>query len=456
MRIEPDKELVKNHEVPKWFHDAKFGIFIHWGLYSVPAFSVSDLDLIESSKQGPEYLYKHNPYSSWYLNSLRIEGSPTQNYHLETHGNDFDYDDFAPIFNEEIKKWNPTEMADLFKKAGAKYAVLTSKHHEGFLLWPSDYPNPKKENYQASRDIVGELSEAVRNKGLKMGLYYSGSFDWSFKIDPIKDGRSFVENGNDALEYIKYANNHWYELIDKYEPIILWNDIGYPPNTNLYELFTYYYQKIPDGLVNDRWLQRKKKGLKYPRCRYNDFLTPEYETFGKITAGKWEASRGIGNTYGYNKNEKPENFLTGTEAIHLLIDIVSKNGNLLLNVGPRPDGTIQDEQKNCLLAIGEWLEINGKAIFGTRPWIKAEGKTMDGITVRYTKKDNSLYVLVLSDANSETHEIVNLTINKDALIRLLGCEENIKWEQKNNNIVIQIPKNLSLIHALSFEITPLP
>jgi alpha-L-fucosidase len=141
----PDKDSLKSHQVPEWFHDAKFGIFIHWGLYSVPAFAVGKLELDESMKRGMEEHFKNNPYAEWYLNSLRITESPTEKYHKENYGENFSYDDFVPLFNEEIKRWEPDEMVDVFKRAGAKYVVLVTKHHDGFLLWPSKHPNPKKE-----------------------------------------------------------------------------------------------------------------------------------------------------------------------------------------------------------------------------------------------------------------------------------------------------------------------
>lgn len=144
MIFEPTKASIKKHKVPNWFHDAKFGIFIHWGLYSVPAFAVTGLSIIESSKEGEEYHNKNNPYAEWYLNSLRIDGSPTQKYHYKTYSDKIIYDDFIKEFNKEIKNWKPDNWATLFKKAGARYVVLVTKHHDGFLLWPSKHKNPKK------------------------------------------------------------------------------------------------------------------------------------------------------------------------------------------------------------------------------------------------------------------------------------------------------------------------
>ena len=342
MEYKPDRQSMKEHEVPEWFHNDKFGIFIHWSLSSVPAFAVKGLDMQESMARGIEEHFKNNPYAEWYLNSLRIEGSPTQKYHEETYGKDFSYDDFVPIFNEEIKKWNPDEWADLFKKAGAKYVVLVTKHHDGFLLWPSKFPNPHKENYHASKDVVGELTKAVRKKGMRMGFYYSGALDWSWTPNAIIDVKTMLSNGPKEKEYTEYANNHWYELIDRYDPIILWNDIGYPPNTNVYEIFAYFYNKHHDGVINDRWRQYHPSDFKVPKVRHWDFITPEYEKMPRITKHKWESTRGVGYSYGYNKFETEEDYLTSNELIKMFVDIVSKNGNLLLNLGPKADGTIPE------------------------------------------------------------------------------------------------------------------
>jgi len=455
MRYKAIKQSLKQHIVPDWFHDAKFGIFIHWGLFSVPAFAVTGLNLIESEKRGPEVHFKNNPYAEWYLNSLRIEGSPTQDYHRENFGEDFPYDNFVEIFNEEIKKWNPREWAQMFKNAGAKYVVLVTKHHDGFILWPSKFKNPKKENYHASRDIIGELSKEVRNLGMKFGVYYSGLLDWSFNPEPIKDKKSFVENGVRTSEYIEYANNHWYELIDKYEPKILWNDIGYVP-TNAYEIFAYYYNKIPGGIINDRWIQFRKKGESFPKVHFWDFLTPEYEVFDKIMTKKWETNRGIGNSYGFNKFETEEHYLKTDELIKMFVDVVSKNGNLLLNIGPKADGSIPDLQKKVILGLGKWLEINGEAMYDTRPWIKAEGKTIDNIDVRFTKIQNSLFVILLDKPEGKNLIIKSLKINHNSEIQLLGNKNPIKWSQVKNDLSIELPKDLIDASAYCFKITPIP
>ena len=487
MTYYPTKKSIKQHQVPEWFHDAKLGIFIHWGLYSVPAWARTGIDLVELTKEeGMEGNFRNNPYAEWYLNSLRIAGTPTQEYHREHYGEDFEYDDFVPMFNEAIQKWSPDEMADLFKRAGAQYVVLVTKHHDGFLLWPSDHPHPQKEHYHASRDIVGELSEAVRMKGMKMGHYYSGTLDWSFNPEPITDIATMINNGVMTQEYINYANGHWRELIDKYKTKILWNDIGYPPRVDLYKLFAYFYNTIPEGIINDRWSQFSKfirKVIKFKPIKaivhyfvkramakegagggpslftpHYDFITPEYAHFKEIKEVKWESTRGIGNSFGYNRAETAEDYLEPAELIRMFVDIVSKNGNLLLNVGPKADGTIPKEQKAVLLALGDWLEINGEGIFGTRPWKRAEGRTKEGIEVRFTQKKSAdtLYVFLLSQPETQTVLIENLRVKKESTIQVLGAEESLRFTQTASDLQVELPALPEQGPVWPLKITPLP
>ena len=171
MSYEPTLESLQRHTVPDWFHDAKLGIFIHWGLYSVPAWAPNAGELGEVIAEGGwDKWFAENPYAEWYMNSMRIAGSPSQRHHLETYGPDFGYRDFVPMFNEATQEWDPGAWAELFRQAGARYVVLTTKHHDGFLLWPSEHPNPFQENYYARRDLVGQLTAAVRKQGMEMGL----------------------------------------------------------------------------------------------------------------------------------------------------------------------------------------------------------------------------------------------------------------------------------------------
>jgi len=478
-KYEPTLSSVRKHRLPAWFDDVKFGIFIHWSLSSVPAFApVSEDNIVEIiQKYGVEAELKNNPYSEWYLNSIRIDGSPAQNYHYENYGRDYPYENFVGEFNKAIEKWNPHSWAELFKEAGAKYVVLVTKHHDGFLLWPSDRPCPKRENYQASRDIVGELTNAVKSKGMRMGFYYSGALDWTFNEKPIRDVASYITNGPTAREYVEYADFHWRELIDRYQPSILWNDIGYPPGTKPHKLFAYFYNRIAEGVVNDRWMQiprigrklvtswpiiniiewvtlrsMRKKGMASPRPPHSDFSTPEYTTYSRIKKRKWESTRGIGHSFGYNRMETDAHYMKAPDAIRLLIDIVSKNGNLLLNVGPMSDGTIPAPQVECISGMGKWLKVNGDAIYGTRPWRVAEGKTEDGVDVRFTRKGEKLYAILLERPAKPEIKILNLRARTNTEIKLLGFEAPLEWKQDNERLRITLPEKLPGNYAFAIEI----
>ena len=191
MSYQPTFESVKTHPLPDWYNDAKLGIFIHWGLYSVPAFAPRGEHYAEKLMKG-ELSFANTPYAEWYQNSLRIPGSPTQRYHNEKYGKDFTYKQFALLFNQALADWNPDQMADLFALAGARYVVLVSKHHDGFLMWNSRHPNPYLPAYQTKRDVAGKLNKAVSERGMKMGFYYSSLLDWTFTHRPITNDAELV------------------------------------------------------------------------------------------------------------------------------------------------------------------------------------------------------------------------------------------------------------------------
>jgi len=442
-KYEPTLSSIHQHRSPEWFNDAKFGIFIHWGLYSVPAYAPTEGEIHSID---PNIRMSVNPYAEWYRNTMKFEGSPTDKYHKQHYGADFDYYDFAPIFDEAVKKWNPDVMADIFADAGAQYVVLTTKHHDGFTLWPSKVPHPEfsAEKINCTRDIVGDLTNAVRKKGMKMGLYYSGGIDWSF------DNTRFALGDRDmstlrAEPYSSYLKAQYLELIDRYKPSVLWNDITYPRKKESIEVIAYYYNHVPEGVVNDRW------GIKF-----RDFTTPEYAKYDKIVREKWESCRGIGYSFGYNAMETDEHMPTEDELIEMLIDIVSKNGNLLLNVGPKADGSISELQLRRLRAIGQWLKVNGQAIYETKPWKIPEAKTQDGTEIRFTRKDNALYAILFDKPDTKTVTISEMTFAKGAKVQLLGAKGNLKWQQQGNDITITLPETIPGRYAWCLEIKPLP
>jgi alpha-L-fucosidase len=410
MTYQPTIESVRTHSLPDWYNDAKFGIFIHWGIYSVPAFAPHGAMTAEKMLKG-EIGFGETPYAEWYQNSLRIRGSSVHQHHAKTHGADFRYEQFAPMFNEQIKQWNPDSWAELFSNAGARYVVLVSKHHDGFLMWNSRHANPRHADWQASRDIAGELTQAVNRKGMKMGFYYSSLLDWSFTKRPITSLADLLAGSDTSREYLAYIESHWRELIERYDPWILWSDIGYPPGYDLTQLWAEYYNHKPEGVVNDRWMQLpkfffnpvgrlilgrmiEKMKDEPPQPAHSDFVTPEYATLDHITTHKWETCRGIGNSFGYNQFEGAEDYHTADDLVRLLADIVSKNGNLLLNVGPKADGSLHPLQVDALNGLGAWLTANGESIYGTRPWIRFTEPDTGGAEVRYTSNGAAHYVIV--------------------------------------------------------------
>ena len=446
-RFQPTWESIRTHEVPKWFDDAKFGIFIHWGLYSVPAWATPSGEL---HKVDWNVWFKHNAYAEWYLNTLRIEGSPTQEHHYKTYGEDFDYLDFIPRFNEAIQEWNPDEMAGLFAEVGAQYVVLTSKHHDGFTLWPSDVKNPnrKLEQQHASRDLVDEVTKAVRAEDMRMGLYYSGGLDWSFNPTPVVARGDVAGTIIHTEDYARYVDAHWRELIDQYEPTILWNDIGYPRQGDLEHIISDYYGRFPEGVINNRFEIRQPDAPE----RHHDFVTPEYQQMDEIVDYKWETCRGLGYSFGYNQVEGPEQTIGEAELVHLLIDIVSKNGNLLLNVGPKADGSIPEIQADRLRALGKWLDGNGEAIFGTHPWERAEGKTTGGVDVRFTRKGEAVFVILLAKPKRREVTIESVPVAAGASVNLLGSAAALEHRSEGGNLIVTLPADLPEAHAYTLRI----
>jgi alpha-L-fucosidase len=438
----PTIESLNTHPLPQWYADAKLGIFIHWGLYSVPGWAVLTPEA-ELKKLSPEEYLKRNPYAEWYYNTMRLEGSPTQQYQREHYGANYSYYNFAETFDREIQKWNPQEWASVFKMAGARYVVLTSKHHEGFTLWPSDTPNPAlpKDRQHASRDLVGELTAAVRAQGLRMGLYYSGGYDWTFVPGPIRNWQQAKSVEPQTEAYGQYADAQMRELIRKYRPALLWNDINYPKSGHPLEIMAEYYNAIPDGVVDDRF-----------GVPHSDFVSPEYETLNKISHKKWEECRGLGRSFGYNRMEGEKETIQKDELIYLLIDIVSKNGNLLLDVGPEADGTIPAVQMDRLKALGAWLDQNGEGIYATHSWKRAEGETTDGLRVRFTQKGDAVYAFLLGKPNTSTITIRDLTLKPGSTVTLLGFTGNVNWTQKTSNLQLDLPPTLPGNYAYTLRI----
>lgn len=441
--FQPDWKSLDTHKVPEWYRDAKLGIFIHWGLYSVPAWAVpsGELGKVDFNKW-----FVENPYAEWYLNTLRIKGSPTDKHHAATYGANFDYYQFADSFNEKTRQWKPEAWASLFQKTGARYAVLTTKHHDGFRLWPSNVTNPHANGRKLSpkRDLVGDLTAAVRGAGLKMGLYYSGGLDWTFTSEPIRNLKDLDTRIPQTTEYANYANQQWRELIQRYQPSVLWNDIGYPKAGHVEQLFADYYNGTPEGVVNDRF--------SVPFC---DFKTPEYAKFDKITEKKWESCRGLGFSFGYNQVEDSKQVIAPDALVALFVDIVSKNGNLLLNIGPKPDGSISDIQLDRLHKLGNWLSANGEGIFGTRPWVHASATTPDGADIRFTRKGDSLYAFFLKKPAGNSLTVPGVHVKPGSSVAVLGSPQlKTTHSQEGANLKVKVEGTLPESYALGLKMTP--
>jgi alpha-L-fucosidase len=469
--FEPTWESVSTHELPSWYDDAKLGVFIHWGLYSVPGWAEQVPDIQEMLiTQGPKRMLSHNPYAEWYRNTMQIKGSPTWQHHRDTYGVDFEYDDFIPAFNEGTRDCDLDAIAAVAESAGARYLVMTTKHHEGFALWPANTPHPTKGEYHADRDLVGGLSEAVKTRGIRMGLYYSGGYDWPVNDAVMVQGADAVLAAPTEPEYVPYVTSHVSELIERYKPSLLWNDIGWPKGGDLAALFAQYYNAVPDGVINDRWivssmkrspmrdallrlagrllqgvwrfLPADKKRLTFPGAQWYDFTTPEYEVLEEIREKKWESTRGVGHSFGANRNERPEDIVTATELIRSFCDIVSKNGNLLIGIGPNEHGAIPEEQAIPLRGLGDWLSRNGEAIYATRPWDRASTVTSDGTEVRFTAREGVLYALLLDRPATSTFLIEGIDAESVSEARLLGTGDELVCTSRDGVLELTLPESV--------------
>ena len=433
--------------LPRWFDDAKLGIFVHWTAAAVPAFApVTDSPFDLAADGGWEEAMRCSPYVEWYQNSIAIEGSPAARHHAEVHGGR-PYDDFVATFLAGHAGWQPEPWADLFRQAGARYVVLVTKHHDGVLLWPSDVPNPHKQRWASERDLVGDLASAVRARDMRFGTYYSGGLDWTFGGLPITDLAAMFRAIPQSPEYLDYANAHWQELIDRYRPDVLWNDIGYPAAADLGALFERYYEAVPDGVVNNRfdWMAQSSGAL---HC---DFVTPEYSTVGDPKR-KWESTRGIGSSFGYNRQEPDDSYLAPEALVRMFIDVVAHGGNLLLNVGPTAEGVIPWVQAQRLLALGWWLRTNGDAIYGTRPWSRTDGSTGEGHDVRYTTSDGAVYAIVCGTPSSDVVAL-DVTPAPGAEVHLLGHDVPLRWAAVDGGSAVTLPGRPAEAPALALRIS---
>ncbi len=369
-----DLSAFSDRPCPDWFKKPQLGIFIHWGIYAVPAWAPTGRSIHELMRDDYDNATALGPYAEWYGNAMLVEDSPTWHHHKTTYG-DVPYEFFRAEFDASSQAFDAEALVQTFVDAGASYVVFVTKHHDGYCLWPTQVPHPRREGWHSERDFVGEMAQATRAAGLKFGLYYSGGLDWTFHHTPISNMGDMLACVPFEQDYRAYASAQLRELIDRYQPSILWNDIAWPDKADVPDLFAHYYAVVSDGVVNDRWLGETKlfaslrtpAGLKTfndrmtatisasdgnlsmsapPHC---DFRTVEYG-LGTVPIGKkWEACRGVGLSFGYCAHEGGAQHLGHVEFEQMLADVKQQGGNLLINVGPRPDGSLPDLQLKALL-----------------------------------------------------------------------------------------------------------
>jgi len=380
--------------IPGWFEDSKFGIFIHWGVYSVPGWSPK------------------GSYAEWYQywlrqkkthGNIKTASKEVYEYHTEKFGPNNDYYQFGNDFKPD--KYRPEDWAKLIQNAGAKYVVLTSKHHDGFALWPSAESDRvwgfhwNSMSAGPKRDIVGELSREVNKTDVKFGIYYS-MYEWYNPLYLKRDKSKYVDS---------YMLPQMRDLINRYEPWIFWTDGQWDQPSRIWKsrpFISWLYNESPVSkkvVINGRW-GKEMKPMKGPFV--GNFISTENDGVALISS-PWEECRGIGLSFGYNRNEDIKDYNTSQTLILLLVDIISHGGNLLLNIGPDERGEIPPIMRDRLSDMGAWLKINGEAIYGTRRWIEpvqwSEGRRTSGVA--YKKKHKLAYL--------EGAFILKQTVNPD-------------------------------------------
>ena len=404
---QPTSESLKTHPLPRWFDDAKFGIFSHWTVSSVPSFATMGLDPFALMREeGEKAAFAKTPYAEWYQNAIAIEGSPAAEYHKTVLGAP-DYGTFVDEFFARARDWNVDSWRELLRRSGARYLVAVTKHHDGALMWPSSSVNPRHgQRWQSDRDLIGELAAAVRSIGMRFGTYYSGGLDWSFQGVGIDSVASLFAAIPQDDGYSAYVEAHWRELITRYQPDVMWHDIGHPRGTaGAVQLIADFYNSNPEGVVNDRYdIIGVMSGSSHA-----DFSTPEYSSGPPPAGRKFEVCRGIGSSFGYMQFEDDTSYASVGDLINLLVNVVADGGNLLLNIGAMPGGYIPWAQQVRVLAIGRWLETNGAAIYGSKPHEVSRLVTEYGANVRVTTgTDGAAYVMVCGRPESAVVHIDGL------------------------------------------------
>ena len=440
-QYQPTWESLDSRPVPHWFRDAKFGIFIHWGVYAVPGWCT-----------------KGN-YAEWYQQGLQGSDTARQQFHAAKFGNRTYYD-LANDFKAEL--FNPDEWAKVFEQSGAKYIVLTSKHHDGFTLWPSAEANKtwgfkwNAMDIGPKRDLLGDLFTAVRKTSVHPGMYYS-LYEW---FNPLW-----------KADKNKYASQHvWPQmksLINTYKPDVFWTDGDWDADENVWkskEFLSWMYNESPvknNVVTYDRW----GSGVRF---MHGAVYTPEYQPDLDFEDHYWEESRGMGFSYGYNREEDAWDYNSSQSLVLQLVDKVSRGGNFLLDIGPDEHGKIPPIMQERLLQIGEWLGINGEAIYNTSKWKIASqwsegdqhykpksssgdlllkltidpdpGYAVKEIFYTYNAGKNNLFAIFPKYPDNKKLVLQNIQLPAGTIIDFLSTNEKMKWRQEGENVVVDLPE----------------
>jgi alpha-L-fucosidase len=461
--FQPNWDSLGGYRVPQWYRDAKFGIFIHWGVFAVPAFG-----------------------NEWYPRNMYLRDNPAFQHQIETYGPQlkFGYKDFIPMFKGE--NFNADAWVDLFERAGAKYIVPVAEHCDGFSMYASDINEWNAAKMGPKRDVLGQLAEATRRRGLHFGAslhraehwwWYDGGMTFPSDVQDPKyaglygpakprilpgadlDKEPDPNHLEDWLPPDKAFMDDWLarsaEIVDKYHPEFMYMDwwIGQPAMSPYLQRFAaYYYNEA----------ERRKQGVV---LTYKEHYFPENAAVLDVERGKldalrllpWQTDTSVSvKSWGYIKDDE---YRDARSLIGEMVDVVSKNGNFLLNVGPKADGTIPNQARKILLEIGAWMKVNGEAIYGSRPFLLyGEGPTtvkssalntdkqeFTAEDIRYTTRDGKLYAIALGWPAAGKLLIHTLYKGNPYLagavceVSLLGSSEELQWQQREDGLHLQLP-----------------
>ncbi|XP_033221423.1 alpha-L-fucosidase-like isoform X2 [Belonocnema kinseyi] len=410
--FEPTWESLDNRKLPLWYDEDKFGIFIHWGVFSVPSIG-----------------------SEWFWKSWNRKTNTTVEFMKKNYPPNFTYQDFAKDFTAEF--FNATQWSEIFKASGAKYVVFTSKHHEGYTMWPSKYSfSWNSVDVGPHRDIIGELSTAIRSQSnLRFGLYHS-LFEWFNPLYMEDKANNFTTNTFVTNKVIPELH----ELVELYKPEVIWSDGEWEaPDTywQSKEFLTWLFNSSPvkeTVVVNDRW---GSEAL----CHHGDFYTcQDRYNPGTFQPHKWENAMTIDRqSWGYRRNAELKDYMSLEELVKELVVTVSCNGNLLMNVGPTKEGTITPIFEERLRGMGDWLALNGEAIYKTKPWTVQNDTLSGDVWYTQSKDGQTLYAILLSWPKHNTLGLGSVKVQDSSKINLLGYPNALEWEQHSSELWINLP-----------------